>query len=350
MDKFINPYTDFGFKKLFGAEHNADLLISFLNAVIADGDDNPDPITSLSYKNVERIGEITTMRSSYFDVFCQTQSGADFIVEMQNGKQIFFKDRSLYYATIPIQDQGKKGKAKADADALAAERKLASGHRLKTKDKKALRGWDYRLKDVYLVAVMDFEFPNNEYPPDEYLHRVKLMDVDDNHVFYDKLTLIYLEMPKLERAQLKLDTMRDKWMYALHSLYYTDEQPEVLCDEVFLKLFREAAVANLDERQLLAYRMSLKDLWDSYSTWESANQEGIETGITKGKEIGLAEGKVIGLAEGKVIGLAEGKVIGLAEGSKAKAIEVARNLKSLGMNTDTITQATGLSAEELATL
>ena len=314
VDRFINPYTDYGFKKLFGMEQNADLLISFLNALISN---EGDPITSITYKNVEHVGEINTMRSSYFDVFCQTQSGADFIVEMQNGKQIYFKDRSLYYATIPIQEQGKRGKAKADAEARAMEKKLARlGRSLKMEEKKPKKGWDFHLKDVYLVAVLDFVFPGNEYPKEEYFHEIKLMDVKDKHVFYDKLTLIYLEMPKIEDMEIKLDTMRDKWMYALYYLCYTDKQPPDLQEEVFQKLFREAEIARFNETQLLSYRESLRDLWDSYSTWECANQEGLEEGLDKGR--------------------------------KAQALETADKLKVLGMDVETILQVTGLTKEEIA--
>lgn len=290
-DRFINPYTDYGFKKLFGTEQNADLLISFLNSLLSD---NKDPIVSIAYKNVEHLGEINTMRSSYFDVFCQTESGADFIVEMQNGKQIYFKDRSLYYATIPIQEQGKKGKAR-----------------------------DYHLEDVYLVAILDFVFPGDEYPRDEYFHEIKLMDVKDKHVFYDKLTLIYLEMPKIEDLEIRLDTMRDKWMYALYSLCYTDEQPPELGEEIFRKLFEEARLANFNEQQLFSYQMSLKDLWDSYSTWKCANQEGLE----QGKELGIAEGKTLGIAEGKR--------------------QIARKMLSMGMSKEAVLEATGLTEEEL---
>ena len=329
-DRFINPYTDYGFKKLFGTEQNADLLTSFLNALIA-GDDQPsDPIVSITYKNVEHIGEINTMRSSYFDVFCQTQSGTDFIVEMQNGKQIYFKDRSLYYATIPIQDQGKKGKAKAEAEALALEKELARKGDQAPMAKKPAKGWNYHLKDVYLVAILDFNFPGGEYADDDYFHEIKLMDVKDKHVFYDKLTLIYLEMPKLEKREFKLETMRDKWMYALYSLCYTDVQPEELQEEVFLKLFREAEVARFNETQILSYRESLRDLWDCYSTWECASQEGIEIGVAKGKELGLAEGKELGLAEAN--------------------LENARKMKALGIDDETIAKVTGLKPEEFQTL
>ncbi|MEN9611964.1 MAG: hypothetical protein RLZZ628_2778 [Bacteroidota bacterium] len=33
-EKFINPFTDFGFKKIFGTEENKDLLIHFLNTLL----------------------------------------------------------------------------------------------------------------------------------------------------------------------------------------------------------------------------------------------------------------------------------------------------------------------------
>ena len=276
METFINPYTDYGFKKLFGTEQNADLLISLLNALICE-DGDKDPIVSISYKNVEHIGEINTMRSSWFDVFCQTQSGAEFIVEMQNGKEIYFKDRSLYYATIPIQEQGKKGYAKAEEENRAWRKKMAEiGEWIKEEEKKPRKGWNFRLKDVYLVAMLNFVFPGNEYPANEYFHKIKLMDVKDKHVFYDKLTLIYLEMPKLHNTEFKLDTMRDKWMYALYSLIYAEKQPPELEEDIFQKFFYEARLANFNESQLFSYQVSLISMWDSYNGWECANQEGRE--------------------------------------------------------------------------
>ena len=118
--KFISPYTDYGFKKLFGTEENKDLLISLLNSLISD---KADPITDLTYKNVEQIGRAIKQRASYFDVYCETQSGSKFIVEMQSGKQDYFKDRSLFYAAKPIRDQGIIGDQ-----------------------------WDFRLEEVYMIA------------------------------------------------------------------------------------------------------------------------------------------------------------------------------------------------------
>ena len=51
-EKYINPYTDFGFKKLFGTEMNKDLLISFLNALFM-GHQN---IKDVKYLPTEHFG------------------------------------------------------------------------------------------------------------------------------------------------------------------------------------------------------------------------------------------------------------------------------------------------------
>lgn len=140
--RYINPYTDFGFKKLFGTPLNKELLISFLNSLF----EGKEVISDLTYLNGENLGD------SYGD----------------------------FYSTFAIQNQGKKGI------------------------------WDFNLKGVYTVAILDFVFPDNEYPDDSLRHEVKLVDVDDKHVFYDKLTFLYLEMPKFTKTEDELETMYDK--------------------------------------------------------------------------------------------------------------------------------------------
>lgn len=183
-----------------------ELLISFLNAIIFDKEDG---ITSLTFKNIEQLGDTKKHRNCFFDVYCKVNDGSSFIVEMQNAWQNYFKDRSLFYATQPIRDQGQVGEE-----------------------------WNFRLENVYMVGVMNFRFSKDEYPEDSYFHVVKLMDIVDQHVFYDKLTLIYLEMPKLKNMTLKNDSMREKWLYALHNLCYTNEYPVELHEDISRSSFR----------------------------------------------------------------------------------------------------------------
>ncbi|MBR4390639.1 MAG: PD-(D/E)XK nuclease family transposase [Bacteroidales bacterium] len=315
QDRYINPFVDYGFKKLFGTEENKDLLIRLLNALIGD---EKDPVKDLNYKNVERIGEIVGTRTNYFDVYCSTASGREFIVEMQNSWKPFFKDRILYYAAKPICDQGKRG-------IQAAEDQNRKRKNCRNK------GWDSRLEDVYVVALMNFELPDKEYPSDSYLHKVQLLDVADHHVFYDKLTLIYVELPKLDHVELDLSTDQGKWLYALNSLYYYDEYPEELEDDIFKKLFRQAELSQLSADEDLAYERSMKVYLDVFNDIEGARILGHRKGLDEGKMLGIAEGKELGIAEGEL---------------KAKR-ETAEKMLSMGMDLETVLQATGLSKEDL---
>ena len=304
-EKYINPYTDFGFKKLFGTEMNKDLLISFLNALL---NGTTKDIVDVQYLNGENLGESYADRRSVFDVYCSTADGSRFIVEMQKAEQSYFKDRSVYYTTTPIRQQAPKGQ------------------------------WDYRLENVYTVGILNFEFPNGEYPHDSYRHEIKLKDVEDNHIFYDKLTFFYLEMPKFNKTEDELETMFDKWMFVLRNLSRLLSRPKALQDRVFEKLFRQAEIARYDEAERRQYEASLKEYWDYTSIMDTAYQ--------KGEKKGLEEGIAKGLEEGIAKGLEEGITKGRAEGVKA----TARKMKELGLATDVIAATTGLSKEEIASL
>ncbi|VFN01732.1 MAG: conserved hypothetical protein (putative transposase or invertase) [Candidatus Kentron sp. G] len=105
MARYLNPYTDFGFKKLFGEEANKDLLIDFLNQLLP----SRHKIVELRFRNTEQLPDIASERKAIFDILCTSANGEQFIVEMQKAKLRYFTDRSLFYVTFPIQEQAKKG-------------------------------------------------------------------------------------------------------------------------------------------------------------------------------------------------------------------------------------------------
>lgn len=299
MCRFINPFIDYGFKKLFATENNKDILISFLNAVI---EDNDDPIVDLTYKNVELIGEFNGSRDSYLDAYCETSSGRQFIVEMQNSWQPFFRDRTLYYAAKAIANQAVKD------DPTKREQS-------EKKEKKKAMKWDYHLKEVFVIAVMNFNFPKKEYKPDDYHHKIMLTDLDDNHVFYDKLTLIYLEMRKIGKAKLDMSRPLDRWLEVLYRLWGEEECPPEIDEPVFKKLYREAEYARFTPEQQLTYERSWKRELDIYNQIEG--------------------GRILGREEGR------------EEGRKEACIEVARKLLAMGIDKAAVAEATGLNGEEL---
>ena len=104
-DRYVNFYTDFAFKKLFGTEINKDLLISFLNALLQGREE----IKDISYLNTEHLGTQEYDRRAVFDVYCTNERGEYFLVEMQKGEQQFFKDRSIYYSSFAMREQAPRG-------------------------------------------------------------------------------------------------------------------------------------------------------------------------------------------------------------------------------------------------
>lgn len=297
QERYINPYTDFGFKKLFGTELNKELLISFLNSLLPDG----QTVKDVTYLNTEQLGTQEMDRRAVFDVYCENEQGEKFLVEMQKGEQQFFKDRSLFYTTFPIREQATKG-----------------------------REWNYELKAVYTVGILNFTFDNAKGSDSYYHHEVRLVDMHTKEVFYDKLTLIYLEMPKFNKEEHELVTMFDKWMFVLRNLSRLMERPVALQERVFNRLFEAAEIARFNRKELIEYEDSLKNFRDWFSV--------VQTAENRGKAEGRAEGKVEGKAEGR------------AEGKAEEQIEIARILKKKNIPTEIIAESTKLSPDEIAKL
>ncbi len=285
--KYINPYTDFGFKKLFGTPLNKDLLISFLNSLF----DGKEVVRDLTYLNGENLGYGD--RRAIFDVYCENEQGETFIVEIQKAEQQFFKDRSVFYSTFPIQNQGKKGI------------------------------WNFKLKGVYTIGILDFVFPDHEYPQDSLRHEVKLVDVDDKHVFYDKLTFLYLEMPKFTKGEEELKTMYDKWLFVLHNLSRLMKRPAALQERIFTRLFEQAEIARYTPEERQDYEDSLKVYQDMKNVLDTAELRGLE----KGRK--------------------EGRKEGIEQGTFEERRKNAKAMKALGLPLETIVKVTGMSADDI---
>ncbi|MEM9820799.1 MAG: Rpn family recombination-promoting nuclease/putative transposase [Bacteroidota bacterium] len=244
-EKFINPLTDFGFKKLFGSEPNKDLLIDFLNELLP----HKHQIADLSYAQNEHQGQRIVDRTAIFDIYCIGRNGERFIVEVQKAKQNYFKDRSIYYSSFPIQEQAKKG------------------------------DWDYKLDPVYTVGILDFEFDDHKSDP-QLLHIVELKD-QRCQVFYDKLKFIYIELPKFKKQEQELETQFDKWLYIFRHLSQLQAKPQKLQDKIFQKLFEAAEIAKFSSEERVAYEESLKYYRDLKNIVDTSKQEGIAEGIDK---------------------------------------------------------------------
>jgi predicted transposase/invertase (TIGR01784 family) len=287
-DKYINFFTDFGFKKLFGSEPNKDLLIDFLNELLKGRE---KPIKTLTFKKTEHLGASELDRKAIFDLYCESETGERFIVELQKAKQKFFKDRSIFYATFPIQEQAERG------------------------------DWDFKLKAVYTIGILDFVFDEDK-DDEKFFYDVRLTEQETKKVFCDKLIFLYLEMPKFNKTEKELETRFDKWMFAIKNLSRLEEIPGTLREDVFERFFEIAEIAHMDDDERSTYESSLKYYRDMNNVVATAKGEGWEEGREQGIEQGKAEGKE----------------------------EVALNCLKQGMASDVISQITGLTVEEIEKL
>ncbi len=240
MSIFLNPYTDYGFKKIFGEEASKPQLMDFLNSLLPEH----HQIKQLKFRNTEQLGLREYDRKAIYDIFCESTTGEQFIVELQKSAQNYFVDRSIYYSTFPIQKQAPKGK------------------------------WDYKLSAVYCIGILDFTFSKDNQEHDV-IHTVNLKN-QHNEIVYDKLSLIYLEMPNFEKQENELDTRIDKWLYFLKHLEDFQEIPNIFQDPIFEQAFEVARLGKMNDQELLTYQNSLKVLWDSHSQITTAYSEGKE--------------------------------------------------------------------------
>ena len=311
--RYINPYTDYGFKYLFGTEPNKEFTLALVNALLK----GKEVIKSLTLLPNEQLGDTKDDRRSVFDVYCENEQGDKIIIEMQKADQQYFKDRSIYYSSFPIRQQGIKGR------------------------------WRFGLKAVYTIGILDFVFDEDKDDEEYYHHVVKLMDVEKKEIFYDNLTYIYLEMPKFKKTESELQTLFDKWLYALKNLPRLLERPAALQERIFTKFFKVAEIANLNKDDYAKYVESEKIYYDLDGAFRSAANNGFKHGLKKGIAQGMAQGIEQGMAQGIEQGMAQGMAQGLEQGRMNEKRDTVRRLQLLGLSVGQIAQGIGMTEQEV---
>ena len=311
--KFIDPLSDWGFKKLFGTEANKEILLEFLRDLFPD-----KRIEDIAYLNNENQGLSEADRKSVFDVVCRTVAGDRFIVEVQKKDQRYFMERSLYYSTFPVQEQGLRG------------------------------DWDFRLTPVYMVGILNFALKHdsnglakgsfgtaaeNGGNP-KLIHRYDLRERETGELMTDNLHFVFIEVGAFDRKEEELESVMDKWMFVLKNMARLLDRPEALQERIFRKLFEAAQIAAMPHDEQVLYRDNMMTENDYRNCIDFAREEGHASGFVEGEARGLAAGEAKGRAEGKSEGI----------------VTVAKSMKAMNLPMETIMQATGLSQKEVEEL
>ena len=312
MGRYINPFTDWGFKRLFGQEFSKDLLINFLNDLF----EGEFQIKDVTFKDKEQLGDTNDLRGCIFDIYCVTDDGKHFIVEMQNRWVPFFVNRSIYYASKAFVAQRKRFDEAGDRTPVL-----------------------YQFVPVYVVCIMNF-MPR-EHEVTKFRTDVALREKSSDTIFSDKLRFIYLSLPFFDKSEEECETGFEKWIYVLKYMEMDEvfkNLPLAEQKKMLDHLAKLPDVRYLSSEEQEKYDESIKAVDDYYSGLYGSYVEGEEKGIAKGRAKGRAEGR------------AEGRVEGRAEGELSKSLTIARNLLAMGMTLPQIVKATGLNEEQLKQL
>ena len=248
MPKFINPFTDVGFKRIFGQEIHKELLIDFLNSLFA----GEKHICDIRFLDKEIQGATIEDRNCIYDIYCTDESGEHFIVEMQNRQQAFFRERAIYYLARAIARQGERGSQ-----------------------------WQFDLKAVYGIFFMNFCQENIE---QKLRTDVWLEDHDTHTQFSDKLRFVFLQLPLFDKEESECENNFERWIYVLKNMETLQRLPFKARNAVFQKLEEIVDIASLSKEDRMKYDESIKVYRDQLVMMEFERQQG--------KAEGLAEGEV----------------------------------------------------------
>ena len=264
--KFINPKTDYAFKKIFGSDQSQEILISFLNAIVYQGD---TVIVSLEIIDPYAPGRISGLKTTYFDVKALLNNGENVLIEMQTFNVPAFGKRILYNTAKMYVNQLKLGE-------VYPELRAAIG-----------------------VAVTDFiMFQEHSKVISQFTLKEDELLLNYQH---SPLKLVFVELPKFNKTLEELTNVTDKWLYFLRkapdlevipasmSIVPEIEKAFTIADRVNLSL---EEIDDLEKReQLERERIGAIELSKAQGRTEGRT-EGIQIGEQRGIEIGEQRGQI----------------------------------------------------------
>ena len=236
---FINPKTDFAFKKIFGSQQSTDILISFLNAILYQGEPT---IVDLEIIDPYQSSRIQGLKDSFLDVKAKLCNRTTVIIEMQVVNVVGFEKRVLYNA----------------AKFYATQLNVGDSYML--------------LNPVIALTIVDFEmFPTSN----KVISTFTMRERDDMTGYCDDIKLVFIELPKFQKTLETLDSLSDKWIYFLSNANKLQSVPSNMGIEPAIQhAFQVAEQSQLSRDELETLERQSMVLNDNINSILYAKQEG----------------------------------------------------------------------------
>ena len=231
MEHFVNPFTDIGFKIIFGQQASKELLISLLNELLS----GEHYIEDLTFLDKEDHSENPNDPGIIYDLYCRTSTGEYIIVEMQNRWHTNFLDRTLYYVCRAVSRQVEKPSAKE----VAVPKEVSSEEGI-VREIPVPYGTRYKLPAVYGIFLMNFKEAGLE---EKFRTDTVITDRESGKVVNPHFRQIYLQFPYFTKELSECGTLYEKLIYALKNMSHWSRMPDALKEQVFKRLELLASVA-----------------------------------------------------------------------------------------------------------
>ena len=278
--------NDYAFKKLFGTEENKDIMVEFISLVTSLGKDDFDDVR---IENSEQIPRFYNDKTGRLDIKIRLNDGRKIDVEMQNSYFDYYPKRSIFYCSKLLHDHFISGLQYANLKKCIAINVLNSSFKLSGK-----------VHSVYQIR-----------------------EREDQSLLDELLEIHFLDLTKLKKDNL---TSLEKWLMFIKTDSKEERYMLAQGNPVMTKANRVMEIFYLDEQE----RKRDEAAWEYESDRLSMISESERKGLERGKALGLVEGE--------------------ARGFRQKALQDAINFKRLGVSIAIISQATGLTKDEVERL
>ena len=294
--KFANILFDDAFKVVVCAPGNEELLARIIELMVPG-----KTVTGLELREKENHGLSVSDKITNFDLFCTSDTGEQFIVEMQFSPQNNYADRMLCYATYPIRAQLSK--------------KLAE-RREKAENGGSLDKMDYGLMPVYVISLLNFSIrhENGDVLENGLVSRYAIRNARNGELMTKALQFVYLELGRLTMTKdepEKCRTLLEKFAFSLKHMHELPERPVSFEEEILKMLYNAAEFANMPVERQTEYEIVMRNELDIIAEKNYAREEG------------------------------------RAEGKSKASLEIAEKLLQEGIPIEVVQRATGLSKEEI---